>query len=137
MDKLEARINSQGALTEYCQRLVDFWLEHKWINVTANAKRSLDQNRAIRECYKQIRMNNEGWTAKYVERLCKLQYGVPILSEHEKHSWVFNQVLPKLNFEQRLKVMDTFAVTSIMTPTQSSQFIQSLIDDFTFIRLER
>ena len=137
MDKLEGRINSQGALTEYCQRLVDFWLEHKWINVTANAKRSLDQNRAIRECYKQIRMNNEGWTAKYVERLCKLQYGVPILSEHEKHSWVFNQVLPKLNFEQRLKVMDTFAVTSIMTPTQSSQFIQSLIDDFTFIRLER
>ena len=60
MDKLEARINSQGALTEYCQRLVDFWLEHKWINITASAKRSLDQNRAIRECYKQIRKITKG-----------------------------------------------------------------------------
>jgi hypothetical protein len=137
MDKLEAKINSQGSLTEFCLQLVDFWREHKWITVVVYAKRTLDQNRAIRECYKQIRMNTDGWTAKYIERLCKLQYGVPILSENQVDAWVFNRVLKPLNFEQRLKVMDTFAVTSKMTPEQANQFITSLIDDFQFIALDK
>ena len=138
MDKLEAKINSRGSLTEFCQRLVDFWAEHKWITVVVYAKRTLDQNRAIRECYKQIRMYNEGWSAKYVERLCKLQYGVSILSDDEVQSWVFSQVLrPELNFEQRLRVMDAFAVTSIMTPTQANHYIGCIIDDFPQVVLDK
>lgn len=137
MDKIEAKINSRGSLTDFCQLLVDFWVEHKWITITVTAARTLSQNATIRLCYKQIRQHNEGWTPKYIERLCKLTYGVPILSENEVDGWVFNQILPKLDYEQRLKVMDTFAITSKMTPTQANLFIIQMIDDFPFIHIER
>ena len=139
-DKIEARINSRDSLTDFCQSLVDFWLEHKWITIVAYSKRSKDQNSCIRECYKQIRVNNPGWTAKYVERLCKLQHGVPILSQSDSmDAEVFNIVLGKENitFDQQLKFMDCFSVTSKMTPSQASMMIHQLIDDYPFIHLEK
>lgn len=136
-DKLEATINSQGSLTDFCKRLVDFWVYHKWVRITVTATRTLTQNATIRLCYKQIRQHNEGWTPKYVERLCKLTYGVPILNENEVDAWVFGQILPKLNYEQQLKVMDSFSVTSKFTASQANLFIAQLIEDFPYIQIEK
>ena len=136
-DKLEAVINSKQSLLDYCTELVDFWHENKYINIAATAKRSLSQNRAVRECYKQIRQHNEGWTSKYTERYCKLTYGVPILSEDEVDSFVFERVFKGMTWEQKIKTMDCFSVTSKMSPAQALMMIDQMIDDHPYIVLTK
>ena len=136
-DKLEAVINSRQSLLDYCTDLVDFWTANKYINVTASCKRSLSMNRAIRECYKQIRHNNEGWTSKYTERYCKLTYGVPILSEDEVDCFVFERVFKGMDWEQKMKTMDCFSITSKMSPSQAMMMIDQMIDDHSYIVLEK
>ena len=63
MASIKGKINSVDSFLEYVDKLKEFWLEHKYINASANDKRSLDQNAAIRICYKQIKENNEGLLA--------------------------------------------------------------------------
>tara|TARA_R110002020_G_scaffold461823_2_gene680988 strand:- start:11716 stop:12177 length:462 start_codon:yes stop_codon:yes gene_type:complete len=139
IDKLMSTVNSKTKLLEFCEELVDFWVEHKYITVSASAKRSNGQNRAIRECYKQILDQNEGFTAKYVERLCKLQHGVPILisSGDEIKQYVFENALSGLNHEQELKAMDSLAVTSTFSPAQAHMFIEQIMDDYPYITLSK
>jgi hypothetical protein len=136
-DSLEGLINSHKSLLQYCTDLVDFWQDNKYINITATVKRPLSQNRAIRECYKQIRQNNEGWTAKYTERYCKLTYGVPILSDNEIDSFVFDRVFRGMSWEQKIQTMDCFAITSKMTASQAIMMIEQIMEDHPYVTLEK
>ena len=118
--------------------MCDYFKEHKYIQVTWSDKRSLDANAAIRMCYKQIQQYRDDMTAKDVERMCKLTYGVPILSRDcEMREYVFRKTMEKLNYEQRLKVMDCFTVTSDMTAKQASEMIECMMQDHGYIVLER
>ena len=131
-------INSLKSINDFVAYLASFWLHWKYIQVVISCKRKLSQNRAIRECYKQIKEYNEGWTAKHTERYCKYTYGVPILrASSEVDNYVFGKILPPLSFEQCLTVMDTFAVTSKMTPKQAHEMIQSMVDDHPYIHLDK
>lgn len=137
-DKIEFIVNSQKKLLEVCEQVVDFWREHKWITIAVYAKRTLTQNATIRQCYKQIHEDRGDITLKDVERMCKLNYGVPILSRDDKmQGWVFDQTVNKLDYERQLKVMDTFAVTSVMSPSQANEFITQLLLDFPFVVIEK
>lgn len=137
MTTIKTIINGRNSLIKWCSDLIDFWNEHKYITVAAYAKRTLDQNSGIRVCYSQIRQHNEGWTVKYTERYCKLTYGVPVLMEDPMHEYVFDNVLKDLDYERQLKVMDCFAVTSVMTPQQASDMIDSMKEDHCYIELEK
>lgn len=138
MAAIRSTVNSRQRLLDWCTDLVDFWDEHKHIQVTASDKRSLDANAAIRVCYKQIQDHRDDMTAKDVERHCKLTYGVPILSKDDTvQNYVFTKSLSGANYEQKLKMMDCFSVTSVMNTTQANEMIECMMQDFNFIVIER
>lgn len=135
---IRATVNSLKTLLDWSTELANFWIDHRYIQVTASDKRSLDANAAIRVCYKQIQDNSEGWTVKDTERHCKLTYGVPILRRDDVvQNHVFNKTLTGATYEQKLKMMDAFAVTSIMSTTQANEMIQCMMQDFSFIVIEK
>lgn len=137
MASIRGKINSKESFYKWAEQLVDFWHEHKYIQVTASDKRSLDANSAIRVCYKQIQDHKE-WTVKETERHCKLIYGLPIIRrDDEVQNYVFSQTVDKGNYEQKLKMMDAFAVTSIMSTTQANEMIECMMQDFSFIVIEK
>ncbi len=137
-EKLEFIVNSKQKLLEVCKQIVDFWLKYKWITIVVYAKRTLTQNATIRQCYKQIQKEREDLTLKDVERMCKLNYGVPILSRDDKmQGWVFDQTVRKLDYERQLRVMDSFSITSTMSPSQANEFITQLLLDFPFVTIEK
>lgn len=137
MASLRGKINSNESWREWCEKTLDFFLEHKYCQVTISDKRSLDANAAIRVCYNQIQ-DCKKWTTKETERHCKLIYGVPILRRDDTvQDYVFRQTIDKGNYEQKLKMMDAFAVTSIMSTTQASEMIECMMQDFSFIIIEK
>ena len=138
MTSIRAKINSRESFYAWAEQLIDFWHEHKYIQVTASDKRSIDTNSAIRLCYKQIQQSREGWTAKDTERHCKLTYGVPILRKDDVvQDYVFSKTLSGATYEQKLKMMDAFSVTSIMNSKQASEMIECMIQDHPFIVIEK
>lgn len=138
MASIRGRVNSLASFYKWAEELIDFWREHKYIQVTASDKRSLDANAAIRVAYKQIQDHKEGWTAKDVERHCKLKYGVPIIRKDDLvQDYVFNRTLSGATYEQQLKMMDAFAVTSIMSTAQAGEMIECMMQDFNFIVIEK
>jgi hypothetical protein len=137
MSTIKKTINSQSALTDWCQDLVDFWMDHKYIQVTASDRRSITANAAIRVCYKQIQDCREDMTAKDVERHCKLYYGVPIRrANNEVEEFVYNRVFKGMTEEQKLKTMDCFSVTSVMSTAEANEMIECMMQDFPFIVIE-
>lgn len=140
MASIRLTVNSIKSLKDAWWKLKAFWGEHKYINITANDKRSLDQNAAIRVVYRQIVENWEGMTGKDVERHCKLNYGVPILAREDL---IFGDIIKRLkriyNYEQMLKIMDTLQVTShdSFSTAMAGEFIESLINDFPYIKIEK
>lgn len=138
MASIRGRVNSLASFYKWAEELIDFWRKYKYIQVTASDKRSLDANAAIRVAYKQIQEHKEGWTAKDVERHCKLKYGVPIIRKDDVvQDYVLNRALSGATYEQQLKIMDAFAVTSIMSTTQANEMIECMMQDFPFIVIEK
>ena len=137
MASLRGRINSKESWREWCLQTFDFFWDHKYCQVTISDKRSLDANAAIRVAYKQIQ-DHKQWTSKETERHCKLTYGVPILRrDDEVQNYVFSQTVDKGNYEQKLKMMDAFSVTSVMSTTQAGEMIECMIQDFSFIVIDK
>ena len=127
-------INSKESWRNWCEQTFDFFWEYKYCQVTISDKRSLDANAAIHVCVKQIQEHSDGWTIKDTKRHVKLTYGVPILSrDDEVHEYVFRKTLSRATYEQKLKMMDAFAVTSIMSTTQATEMIECMMQDFSFI----
>lgn len=140
MASIRATLNSKQAAIDWCREILKFWLEHKYIQVTANDKRSLDQNATIRLCYKQMQQNWEGMTLKDIERHCKLNYAAPLLADNSiVFGDLFKRLKPIYNYEQMLKVMDTLQVTSHdeFSTGLAKEFIAQLMNDFSYISIEK
>ena len=135
MPTLRLTVNSLKSVNDACEKLKAFWQENKYVNITASDKRSLDQNATIRLCYKQIQDHMEGWTAKDVERHCKLIYGVPILRKNPVDDWVFKNTIDKGDMQQRYKMMDCFSITSKMSTEEAKEMINCMLIDFPFIEI--
>lgn len=135
---IKAKINSRQSLLDWCQSLVDFWEENKYINVTASVLRSNDQNALIHAAFQIIadhRNEHHGDTTDLqVKRECKLTYGTHILRRDDPmHDWVYRQTLDKLDYDRQLKCMDSFQVTSIMSHVQLTEFYKMICDDAPFV----
>lgn len=141
-NSIKKKINSRQALLDYCLEVTDFWEEHKYINATASVLRSNDQNALIHAAFQIIadhRNENHGDTnSLQVKRECKLTYGTHILRRDDPmYDWVYRQTLDKLvDYEKKLKCMDSFQVTSVMSPVQLKEFYKMICDDAPFV-LER
>ena len=140
MASICAKVNSMQSLLDWSTDLAHFWIEHKYIQVTANDKRSLDQNAAIRVCYEQIHKYRDDMEYIEIERQCKLDYGVPLL---RRECVIFNDIFKSLekryNYEQLLKIMDKFKVTSddSFSSVMATEMIDIMRKDNPFIVIEK
>jgi uncharacterized protein YeeX (DUF496 family) len=48
-------------------------------------------------------------------------------------SWLYERTLDKLNYEQKLKIMDTFKVTSDMSVEELKEYMNTMQSDYPFL----
>jgi hypothetical protein len=126
-------INSEIALQSAIGELREAYRVNRFIRVTIKTgkKRSLSQNDCSFAWYEQLARelredDTRGW-----RRFCKLHFGVPILrAEDEEFRAVYDSAIRGLSYEQKLKVMDILPVTSLMTKSQKSKYLDDVADHF-------
>ena len=96
-------------------------------------KRSLPQNDLIYELYTIIASQKEDESIADVRRECKLRLGVPILrAENEEFRAMYDKAFKGgLTYEEKLAAMDILPVTSLMTKEQGTQYIDSVIREYS------
>lgn len=134
-------INSQDSLQRTFGELREMWGKHKFLRVSVKVgnDRSIPQNALTHAWYGQIarelREDDElGWKC-----YCKLHHGVPILrAEDDEFLETYDGAIKGLSYEQKLKVMRLFPVTSLMTKEQLSKYAEAVQADFARrgVRLE-
>ena len=126
-------VNSVDSLQRAIGELREMWNRHKFLrlNVKTGQDRSLPQNAITHVWYEQIarelREDDElGWKC-----FCKLHYGVPILrAEDAEFRETYDAVIKPLTYEQKLKAMRCWPVTSIMNKEQLSKYAEMLQVEF-------
>lgn len=94
--------------------------------------RSLDQNSLIYALYQQIAAQQPESSIVDIRREAKLHYGVPILRAHsEEFRYVYDKAIKPLDYEFKLRAMDWLPVTSKMSKAQGSEFIDTVIREYS------
>jgi len=126
--------NCKRTLATAHKWLDDEFEKHKYCRVKIDGgKRTLSQNALKAVWYGDISKHRGDVTAKDVERECKYKYGLPILRQDTMHEYVFSKAVDVLPYEKRIKVMDCFAVTSIMSVEQKKEYLQMMQNDYLFL----
>lgn len=95
-------------------------------------RRSLDQNAMIYALYQQIAEQVEGEQIVDIRRECKLRYGVPIMrAGSEEFRYVYDRAIKPLDYEFKLRAMDWLPVTSKMSKAQATEFIDTVIREYS------
>lgn len=96
-------------------------------------KRTTDQNSMIYALYGQIAAQCEDQSVIDIRRECKLNYGVPILrASDEVFREVYdNSIMHNLTYDQKLLAMDYMDVTSRMNKKQGTEFIDTVIREYS------
>jgi len=127
-------INSAHTLQLAHDELDTLFDEHRYLQHKISAgKRTLSQNALKAVWYAAIAKERADVTAKDVERECKYKYGLPILRREPIHEYVFSKAVDILPYEKRLKVMDCFAVTSIMSVEQLKEYLTLMQSDYSYL----
>lgn len=122
-------INSDTSLSDAIGRLREAYRDHRFLRVTfkTGKARSLDQNGISHVWYEQIARELREDTPLGVKNFCKLHYGVPILrAEDEEFRDLYDQVIKPLSYEKKLAAMKAWPVTSLMSKTQLSQYLEAM-----------
>jgi len=134
---ISKKVNSLKSLEMWFLELREYFEKHKYINCTASDRRSLDMNRLVNQWYKDIADVRGDVTALDVRRECKVNYGVPILRREEGHNWIYKQTIDRMVYEQKLKAIDLFAVTSVMSTAQLKEYLQCMENDYPYLESVR
>jgi hypothetical protein len=126
-------INSDESLQRFFGMLREDFAKYKYLqmNWKRGKDRSAKQNSLSHAWYAQmareLREDDElGWKC-----YCKLHHGVPILrAEDAEFRETYDGAIKGLTYEQKLKVMRLFPVTSLMTKEQLSKYAESVQMDF-------
>lgn len=126
-------INSDMSLQSVIGELREMYRNHRYVKVSAKAgkARSIDQNAISHAWYEQIARelredDTLGWKG-----YCKLHHGVPILrAEDEQFREAYDATIKAMTYEQKLLAMRMLPVTSLMTKTQLSKYLESMKADF-------
>lgn len=95
-------------------------------------RRTLAQNRLIYRLYQRIGKTLYGGDELQARRECKLRIGCYILYRDRKEfAELFDKVIRHLDHETRLKSMDLIEVSSIMKIKQSTEYIKSIIQQYS------
>tara|TARA_R110000824_G_scaffold39383_1_gene119210 strand:+ start:1170 stop:1601 length:432 start_codon:yes stop_codon:yes gene_type:complete len=95
--------------------------------VADGRKRSLDQNKLQWTWAKEISEQRGDEAPDYYQRYNKLHYGVPILrAENEDYREDYDFVIKPLTYEQKMKAMKFYTVSSVMKTKQFSQYLDEI-----------
>lgn len=91
--------------------------------------RSLAQNRLSFQWYRE-RAKQQGTTQDYEHRLCKLQYGCPILiADDADFAELFRRAIEPLDYEKRIAAMKYLPVTRLFKVRQMADYLTDIERD--------
>ena len=129
----ESIVNSQKSLDECIGDLTEAWEHDKWLRVrwTNGKRRTPDQN-SISHCwYEQIAKELGDQTEEEVKCECKLRFGIPILrADDTDFREMYDSGIKGLTYEQKLKAMRFIPVTSLMSRSQLSAYLEHVQMEF-------
>lgn len=107
---------------------------HAEMELRAGKERTQQQNKLIYALYSRATRTEKGksYTILEMRCLCKLTMGVPILyTEDSKFRESYQRsVKNNFSYEQKLLMMEWFPVTSLMSTTQLSQYIDKICIEY-------
>jgi len=126
-------INSDNSLQDTIGIIRELYVKHRYLklSIKMGKDRSLDQNALSFAWYDQLARelredNVQGWRA-----YCKLHHGIPILrNDDEEFRAFYDKVLKGMDYETKLTAMEYVPVTSIMTKSQLSRYLEEVQKDF-------
>lgn len=92
--------------------------------------RSVEQNAVAHGWYAKVSRELKEDTPEGVKRFCKLNFGIPILRADPDFDG-FYQHLDRLTYEQQLEAMKYLDVTSLMTTTQTLDYMTDLQNHYS------
>ena len=127
-------INSDTSLQSVIGVLRELYQAHRFVKVSAKTgkSRSVPQNSISHAWYEQLSRELREASALDWKCFCKLNYGVPILrAEDEEFRDFYDRNLKKsLTYEQKLAAMKYLPVTSLMTKSQLSAYLEAMRESF-------
>ena len=94
--------------------------------------RSLGQNSLIYALYQQIASQLPDRAIVDIRREAKLHFGVPIMrAGNDEFRYVYDHAIKPLEYEFKLRAMDWLPVTSKMSKAQGSEFIDTVIREYS------
>ena len=99
--------------------------------------RTVPQNSLIHAAYGQVSRELGEQSVAEVRREAKLTLGVPILrAEDEEFRAAYDAVLKALTYEQKLKAMDFWPVTSRMNTDQLTRYYAAMQKQYAAVQLD-
>lgn len=126
-------VNSDNGLQQFLGDVRELYRKNRFLKVSIRVgkDRSLDQNAISHAWYEQLARELPEDDAIGWKSYCKLHHGVPVLrSEDEQFREFYDSSVKKLAYEDKLKAMRFVPVTSLMTKTQLSKYLEAVQDDF-------
>lgn len=130
---MQAVINSDESLQRFIGDIREQYQSHRYLraSVKTGKARSLPQNNITHAWYEQIARELREDDALGWKSYCKLHHGVPLLrAEDGEYREIYDDAIKGLGYEQKLKVMRYFPVTSLMNKEQLSKYAEAVRDDF-------
>ena len=111
--------------------------KHKYGTVTfTGGKRTLDQNALAAVWYLDIAKHRGDCNAIEIKNECKYLYGVTILRREAGNNWLYERTIDLMDYEKSVKAMSRFAVTSIMTVKEKTEYLEMMQQDHPFLTSE-
>lgn len=130
---MQSVINSDESLQRFIGAIREQYQSHRYLraSVKTGKARSLPQNNITHAWYEQIARELREDDALGWKSYCKLHHGVPLLrAEDDEYRDIYDGAIKGLSYEQKLKVMRYFPVTSLMNKEQLSKYAEAVRDDF-------
>ena len=134
MTTIKRRVNSFQSLLDWSTELSNFWMDNKYIQVSASDVRSLNANALQHEWYK-ILANHYGCDESEIKAYCKYWFGAPILLRRDGE---LSDLLHSINWEQRaavwgisieeakILVISKMNVTSTFSTEESNEYMDAI-----------
>ena len=126
-------VQAESTLESVIDRLRSIYAEKQYfiISVTTKRSRSAEQNRLLWRWYKIISRETGADSVNYIANYCKYTYGWPILMASDSaYSDYYDDFLAHLDYEQKIKIMPIFKVTSAMSVTEKNIMLTAMQVDY-------
>lgn len=126
------QINSEFSLKSFLKKVPQMYDEYKWLKFTLSTdKRSLDANALSHIWYREISTQLGEDTIADVKSFCKLNFGVPILRQHEKFNNFYVTFFAHLSYPKQLAAMKYLSVSSIMDRPEMRLYMININNHFS------